>query len=584
MNQESLQKYSPVLILAYLRYSDLFPKVTPNIRELQNRLRYFDFFETILILSKINLLFSDIKSPFDQSLQVYLLKWFLNEYTLNRLKKEYNKYTIIFHRHQLLFMLKNAFLTCQKVSNRPFTIRQVRNKLGTCFLISNDLLSLQNVDEDELDRQEIDKKKEFIWKESLPGWELNNPPELVLVISRMRKIFREILSSLRNADSFLDLNEIFKSATALTIDELMFFILGLLSIYLDNKKRIMQDPNAIYIIKDRLLERARREFPVEKLDIFLEHVSLPLSAYRNEIQAAKDIDYNYGFLPFRKYPVVNLDRNAYFCLDFYSLLEKLASGVFWTINGYLATEQREKLHVFWGLLFEKYINTLIDECLDSKSGNFYSRPCYQKTKDEIADGILIFDNNLVLFEYKFTILSQQAKFENSVDSLIEEIKLKFERSNKGEWKGYGQLANNINKLFSESGQYTCRQIDKEKIKRIFPVLIIYDDVLQTPFTNHIFNRNFQNLLNRSNLKDDIEVYPLTVMTIEDFEKSLPLLRNFADLIKERLQFDDSLDYSFSHFLNMKFSKERIPIPDLLHSEYRKFSQEIKAFFFDKIPA
>ncbi|MGB8951221.1 MAG: hypothetical protein WCC06_00945 [Candidatus Aminicenantales bacterium] len=456
----------------------------------------------------------------------------------------------------------------------------MRNKLGICFLIANDLLSLLNLDDNELDRQETDKKKDLLWKESLPGWELNNPPELMLVISRMRKIFKEISSSFKDDDSFLDLNDIFKSATKLTIDELMFFVFGLLSIYLENKKRIMKDPDAIYIHKDRLLAKARKEFPGEKLDTFFELVSLPLSAYREEIRAAKDLDYNYGFLPFRKYPIANLDQDVYFCIDFYSLLEKLATGIFWTINGYLESNQREKFHVFWGFLFEKYINMLIKESLNSESSDFYSRPCYQKTKDEIADGILISDENLVLFEYKFTILSQEDKFANSVDSLMGEIILKFEKNNKGEWKGYGQLANNINKLFSKSRQFACSKINTEKIKRIFPVLIVYDNVLQTPFTNYIFNRNFQNLLNRTSLMDNIEIYPLTVMTIEDFEKSLPFLRDFPELIKERIQFDPSIDFSFSHFLNIKFSKGQVRIPDFLHSEYHKFSDDIRAFFFN----
>jgi len=579
MNRASLQEDSPVHVLAYLSYSDLFPKVKPSIWELQSRLKDFDFFETILILSKINLLFSDIKRPFDPSLQIYIARWFFNDYTLERLKKKWDANTLLFHRHQLLFMLKNAFLTCQMGSNRPFRIRQVRNKLGICFLIANDLLSLLKLDEEALNRKDPDKIKELLWKESLPGWELNNPPNLMLVISRMRKIFKEISAQFKDDDCFLDLNDIFKSATELTIDEFMFFIFGLLSIYLENNKRIIKDPNAIYIHKDGLLAKARKQFPGEKLCTFLKLVSLPLSAYREQIRAAKDLNYNYGFLPFRKYPIVHLDQGIYFCIDFYFLLEKIASGIFWTINEYLQSGQRERFHLFWGMLFEGYITMLIKESLNSEKGNFYSRPRYQKTKNEIADGILILGEDMVLFEFKFSILSQEAKFENSIDSLIEEIKAKFERNKRGEWKGYGQLANNINKLFSKSSQFACNEIDKEKIKGVFPVLIVYEDVLQTPFTNYYFNRNFQKILNRASLMDNIEIYPLTLMTIEDFEKSLPFLMNLPGLIKKRILFDPSLDFSFSHFLKLKFSKEHVIIPDIIHSEYREFSEEIRGYFF-----
>jgi len=580
MNQEDLKRNYPILILAYLRYSDLFPKIKPTINELQKRLRCFDFFETILILSKINLLFSDIKSPHHPSLQIYLSRWFLNEYTLSRLSKKFDGHTLLFHRHQMLFMMKNAFMICQHRPAMKFNMDHLRHKLGTCFLITNDLLPLLKLDENELDKQELDKKKELIWKESLPGWELNNPPDLMLVISRMRKIFREIVASYNNNDTFLDLNAIFQTASKLSIDEFMFFVFGLLSIYLNNRKEILNNPSVIYIYKDRLLDKVKKDFPRDKLERFFEFVSLPIGQYQAEIPAAKDLSYNYGFLPFRKRPIVDLDQNVYFCLDFYFLLEKIATGIFWTINDSLEGNQKEKFHVFWGLLFEKYINKLIEESLDADSCKFYSRPCYENTKDEIADGILLSEEDLVIFEHKFTILTQEAKFENSVDSLTNEIKLKFEKNKEGEWKGYGQLANSINKLFSKSGQFSCREINKQKIRRIFPVLIVYEHVLQTPFTNYIFNRSFQNLLDRSSLIDHVEIYPLTVMTIEDFEKSLPFLSNFSSIINKRIQSDNSLDFSFSDFLKIKFARERIKRPDVLHFEYHKFSDEIKAYFFD----
>jgi hypothetical protein len=209
-----------------------------------------------------------------------------------------------------------------------------------------------------------------------------------------------------------------------------------------------------------------------------------------------------------------------------------------------------------------------------KKGIFIPKPLFDNSGDEVADGILNFGEDLVLLEYKFTILTQEAKYSSSKNQLIEEIKLKFEKNKKGEWKGYGQLANNINKLFSKDSNLTCKNINTEKIKRVYPILITYEHIFNAPLTNHFFNKSFQNLIDISSIDKHIEIKPLIIITVEDFEAAQPFLNKLSKLIQERLEFDKELHFSFSDFLKKKYKEDSSLSPELIRSEYHKYADEV----------
>ena len=164
-SKRSNRKLHPELY-SYMSYSRLFPKIKPSFSHLTDDLKKFDLIEIILVLAKINILMSERKYAVNQSFQQFLYKHFLNDYHRERvhafLKKEGDRF-LLFHNHQLLFLLKNAFLNCGKLPNIDFKIPVVMKRFGKCCLLANDFLYLTGIDRERLDEMDAEEKREAVF-------------------------------------------------------------------------------------------------------------------------------------------------------------------------------------------------------------------------------------------------------------------------------------------------------------------------------------------------------------------------------------------------------------------------------------
>lgn len=583
MTAEGLETKLFPELYCYISYSMLSPNVKPSFSYLTKELQKFDLIEAILILSKLNLLMSEEKYAIDKNFQYRLYDLFLNNYYKNKfiyfIKREGRKDKFfLFHRHQLLFLLKNVFLICNRVPNFSFQNRKERERLGKCCLLTNDFLTIFK-DRKSSGNDNLEKIKENLWKELLPSYEINLIPDLMFDIGRMRIIFNKIIHQLNKDNLFVDINKKFEEITRFSINEYMFLVFAVIALCFQRRKEIIDNPNAIVIDENSFTRNS--VISSGQIVNLLNFISLPLKQFKDVIYSSRDLEYNYGFLPFKKYPLARISENKYIPLDINFILEKISNGIFWIINDGLPREERSQFHTFWGKLFETYFIYLFKEVGLLQKGLFISKPCFDGTNHEVADGILNHGEDLILFECKFTILTQESRYSSSTEELIKEIRTKFERNKSGEWKGYGQLANSIIKLFSSGNKWMCRYIDKKKVKRVFPVLVTYENILNAPFTNYFLNKYFQTLLNNSSFENKVDIKPLIIISIGDLEASQPFFNNFPRLLEERLRFDPELDVSFSDFLKRKYRDNNLLSPKLIKDEYEQFFIEIRKAIFGK---
>ena len=578
--EDFLSNISPPRMYSFITFSQLYRNSRPSLEYLKSTLSSFDLKETVLILSKLNLLLGD-KDPGEiYPLQERLIADFIDDYAKNKLnefKPQKKEQGIIFNRHQLLYLIKLSFIECTNKPRFSFSDSRTRHELGKCCLIANDFIKLLNINEASYDKSTSEQKKEVLWKELLPSFELYVPPHIGHSIGRTRIIFREILPSIPKDKSFFDLNSIFKEATSFSIDAFISLIVVVVGLYMKRPNEILSNGSTLFIDYSHLVSNTKIN-PADIHRIF-DLISIPFDQYKQKILAAKDCDLNYGFLVFKKYPLARLSEEQYICLDLNFLLEKLSNGIFWLLSEIFPVSKIGNFRSFWGKLFEAYIKSFIESAKSISKDNYTPNPCYINTEEEVADGLFSYGEDIVLLESKFTTIVQEAKYSSSIEDLIVEIKLKYEKNKKGEWKGYGQLANNINKLFSVDSTHYCKQINKEKARRVFPLLIIYEHFLNAPFTNYFFNKYFQSLINSASLIPDINIMPLTIVSIEDFEASQPFLGQLNKLFQERFAVDPNIKFSFSDFLYAKYQSDSSLQSEWMQAEYRKCNEEMKKNIF-----
>ena len=572
-----MNKYLSPSIVPFLSYSHLHPGIVSKEEDLRACLKKLDLKTFIILLAKIDLIISDISQQDSFNSQNILKEMIFDDYTKQLIEKRAKDAVCFFHRAQLLYLMKQAFLFAEekRIDLDKSTSRgQLKKLYSSVFLIANDLLKF--FDTKTIQGANDEQSKIVIWKETLPLWELSNPPEIKPALARARIIFGQIIKDYSTNQNYLDL---FSKANGITVNEYMYFVFSLIAFYHNCRESLLTDSNSFFIRKEKFLDNVKNVTLKQSFGHFINNISMPFDKITQAIKKSPDCSLLYGFIPFRKCPIVAIDDDNLICLDIYFLLDKLGSGLFWEINGLLGKNERGDYHSLWGSLFEAYVSFLLKDSKYASKSSIFIKPCYDNTGDEISDVLIVHEENLIVMEVKFGLITQESKYEKDVNMLIDEMREKYEKNKKGEWKGYGQLANSINKLFSKHGNYNFDRIDKNQIKNVIPVLVTYENAFSAPLTNYFFNSYFQPLLKREELAGNVVIWPLTLITIEEFERAIYMNENLDQIMMLRLENDRGIYFSLNDHLNNSY---RHSSPDIrwINKEWEEFGKETKKYFFD----
>jgi hypothetical protein len=122
------------------------------------------------------------------------------------------------------------------------------------------------------------------------------------------------------------------------------------------------------------------------------------------------------------------------------------------------------------------------------------------------------DSRFMPIEYKGGLLKTEARYSGKRDSFEADLDLKI-----GE--GCRQLARKIESLFSRdvSSRKRLRDVPTDHITRIVPVLVVQDSILRGPLINWMLNKSFKAILNRDQLRPEVAVESLTLVSIHELE-------------------------------------------------------------------
>jgi hypothetical protein len=468
----------------------------------------------------------------------------------------------VFGRWQLLALMKRILLETTNEGDRdPRVDEEARSALGEGCLMLNDLLF---TDEQmaRLEKTGGPEERERIHDELMTQWfpqsELIHVPDVFQAVARNDEylnIFDRRVAEFRFSEG-RTLAQRFTHLTGLEIRQYLrlYFAVYVLHNQLQDRHpaEINADPGIINFDKERLF--SNMNFGTEEKNIFFQRVIADLPGLIEGVK--KDANFNrawqFDFTTFRDYPLVSIPGNerGFTCIAFPFLIEKLASGIYHTIlNSWEGGDpERAKFQSYWGQVFEQFVNDRLREEYPPSilANRFYANPYFNKKKNrsiEVSDAVLDYGDSLVLMEHKGGYLSLDEKYSDDASRLLTGVaeKFGFDKAIKQLSRGVGMLFNEDDgKLdtFSELGEKrrsvnTFNPADVERIRNVYPVLVVQDFSMTTGFMNRRLKLQFVQKLQQYGINRKVHVRPLSLLTVENLENVLEHL--------EEIKLTDFLD-------------------------------------------
>ena len=323
---------------------------------------------------------------------------------------------------------------------------------------------------------------------------------------------------------------------------------------------VLANPRAAAIDSRSLLTNVK--IPQSDLDMFLAKRSISLADLRNRLTANKpwtEVEYSRqmegskfrtDFLAFREFPLVAMSETEYVIPNLQFLTELMFSGLFFELYFSFPSKKRDLFSSLWGRLFELSIFEVLEHFYPPLSGLL-------RTNIEFAggevDAMLNFGDYIIVFEFKHFLLTHEVKYSRSGALLEATLRERLFANQAGKPKAIQQLITSatairtgeIQTLMGRTNTYPRKAI-------IYPVIVVADPPLEAPFVNVFCNKLFRTEAG------GLDVKPLTMMSVHEFEDTIPLI--------------GSGQLTWSELFNFRFHGEALT-PTSIHQARYMLSQE-----------
>jgi len=434
-----------------------------------------------------------------------------------------NPRRVLFHRRQLLLIAKLAIKHC---SGSGVDARQNANLIGDILLKANDQLDFGLLRELAVRGSLPATRDEYskLVAELVVSGE-DGSPQIAQMITRSHLMLRRFANELCSHPDWIDIVGEYETSTGITLEENEAMIFGAHARHGQDLSRMLYSTPGALPLKE--VNFAPTSIPPAKVSAFLDSLSSGPFKMAQEL-TFKDNGPN-DLSIFRKYPLVlqfyNLHLKSAWCgflmMDNIFFLDKVLTGPYWHANA----KYGQRVHRFWGAVFERYVNELMDKATMGTVNQYIADPRPSNNPNEqLCDGVLTSGNSLVLMEYKGNVFTATAKYGGDQAVMTAEIQKKFVRvQESGTKKGVEQLAAAVKSLFSPDGARLYPQIDLKSIKHVYLSLVSLDSIGGTIGMSALLNTFLDELLDRSQFPS-VEIHPLFCSEIEALEEITGLFK------------------------------------------------------------
>ena len=509
MNQRNLIDTGNVKIGKVITANQVdFPDSTEHLTQI---LSSFNSTDILITLAKINL-FLQCSKDFSLTERI-LQRNFCSRYLRDEIDWRGLRGDFIFNRQSTLRLLSESVRVSDPCSARsPDTSDSAKIELARCYLIANESPNDESSDHETSSAQ---KKRKELLVASIP---FAAYPENSAEPRRIRNPLvrsKEFLRHFQEDPSKFDINKTFHETTGLTPQDYQYLIYSIAAVYLTLSPEEILKGESLFV--DTKPSPALGQL-YEKL---LPHVCISIDELRDE---AKLDRFKNDFRLWRRYPLVKMDENRICCVDIGFLLDKLQTGVFWILREHLKNDSKRKgvFEKLWGDVFNNYAASIIERGINAETSSVEKcmpGPKYiQKAEAECTDIAVCGEDTLILLECKSSVLAASAKFSGNFGEFYDGIAL-------NAIKGIKQLTDAIQSLgtTNKTERRKVEGINIPTMKKIYPVLVLFDHTFSSLDINRFLNSEFQRIVKRDTLVEHLQIMPLTVLTIEDLELLEPYL-------------------------------------------------------------
>jgi hypothetical protein len=433
-----------------------------------------------------------------------------------KLAAQFPEPTFVFHRRQLLFLMKLAIEHCS-VDGQD-VLASPPGPFGTILLMANDHLHHGLVPFPEGEIDDFDKISrlvaEFLPVTEFGGFTVGNK------LTRAFLMMTKYTAQLQMHRDYVDVPAEYKRLTGISLRDYQALTIGLMTriMSLISLESLRSNPEVAAI---RPADFHQTQISHSSIEAFFREFADTSENILHSLQQDRRDGRDYGtndFTIFRRKPMIT-EGYASLTTDVNFVVERFESGPYWRVNS-INRGIGDKLRRFWGPVFEAYVNDLIK----AHDSNFIPDPrLLNKQNEQLCDGLLVEGDSLVIMEYKASMFTADAKYSGNYIKLRNEIAKKLVKDTaEGSKKGVDQLAAAIKTLFSDPNRPVVAGVDVSHIRRVYPLLLTLDDLGSSLLISRLLNFYFKEVFNPSEFQG-VEVKPVLCTDIETFETVVPYL-------------------------------------------------------------
>lgn len=538
----------------------------PTMALLHERLARFRLDAVLLGLARVAALLKTWQNQPAFTVDRQLAKQFLPTY-FPRIERAYESSTdrVAFTRLNLLFVAKQACVVCN-LDGEPVCSPGDVEQILACCLMANDLLleRLPTPADATIDRAcSLLPFSNYVPQDTYPT-----------DLARSLLLIEEITPLLANRNDYIDIAAAFKAAAGVTAQHFCELAFSAGVKFITHVEEQLQDPaGALILTSQHFLHTA---VPPDDIATFLARLSITTHELHQQSQGTGTPGSD--FLLFQRHPLVEFTPGSYLCPDPGFLLDKAGPALYWTLHDAQPPNLRLTLLTYWSAIIERYAQWLFERTYQAH-GQFRPSPRF-RNGDEAFDAHLLEGSSLIVFEIKASILTAQAKYGFCPDTLRDELHRKAITGEHGERKGVAQLAAHLRRFLDGAD---LPDIDRSKVKSIYPVLVFLDHSFVSPYMNRLYNEHFDSSSLRRRYRR--VVTPLFSLTLEDLENVLPHTHRhqMSAILDSYYHANKNMYGALSHSSVPLISGEQ-PGNDVVRKRFHRFADDLERRLFPDLQA